>query len=245
VKFLASIAVVILLICGGLLWFVAGGSLNEYVRSQIETVGSSITEQKVTVGKVDIKALEGAGSILALQVPNPENYKAPNALTLGEITLDINIESLKSSPIIIDAIIIKDVKAFAEMTKEGKANLKELLDTITKNSVSGNNPPKETTSDKQEPIIAVSKVVLENTHLTVDLSALGNKAHSASLPNINLTNIGGEEGLPASQLGAEIAKQALSKVWQEAKAAQKEKLKDKAIEELKDKAKDKLKSIFN
>lgn len=244
-KFLASIAVVILLICGGLLWFVAGGSLNEYVRSQIETVGSSITEQKVTVGKIDIKALEGAGSILALQVPNPANYKAPNALTLGEITLDINIESLKSSPIIIDAIIIKDVSAVAEMTSEGKANLKELLDTITKNTASGENPPKETTADKQEPIIAVSKVVLENTNLTVDLSALGNQAHSVSLPNINLTNIGGEEGLPASQLGAEITKQALSKVWQEAKNTQKEKLKDKAIEELKDKAKDKLKSIFN
>jgi len=243
VKFLAPIAIVILLICGGLLWFVAGGSLNEYVKVQIESIGSATTEQNVTVGKVDIKALEGAGSILNLKVPNPKGYKAPNALTLGEITLDINVESLKSSPIIIDAIIIKDVSAFAEMTEKGSANIKELLDTIQKNSAPST-PKEVSTAEKPEPMIAVSKIVLENTNLMVDLSAMGNKEHSASLPNIHLTNIGGETGLPASQLGAEIAKQALSKIWKQAKDTQKDKLKDKAIKELKDKAKDKLKSIF-
>ena len=64
-KIIASIIVVLLLLSGGALWFLAGGSLNEYVKSQIETVGTQVTEQAVTVKAVDIKLTSGAGSILA------------------------------------------------------------------------------------------------------------------------------------------------------------------------------------
>lgn len=243
-KILATIVVIILLICGGALWFLAGGSINEYVKLQIEKVGSELTEQKVSVQTVDIKAFQGAGSILALNLPNPEGYKAKNALTLGEITLDINVESLAKSPIVIDAIVIKDVKAFTELTSSGGANVKDLLDTIKKNTPASKPEAEESKESTKEPMLSINKVIIEGTALTVDLSALGNKAHLLTLPNIELSAIGGEKGLPASQIGSEIMRQALDNIWQETKKAQKDKLKDEALDKLKDKAKDKLKSLF-
>ncbi|WP_286269901.1 DUF748 domain-containing protein [Thalassotalea hakodatensis] len=242
-KVISSIIVVILLLCGGALWFIAGGSLNEYVKTQIETVGHQVTEQNVTVNQVDIQLAKGAGSIYGLNLPNPSQYNYPNAFTLDEITLDINIESLIEEPIVLDAIVIQKPEAFVEFTKEGNANIKELIDTIGKNLPKSQ--AEEAPSTKAEPKIAIKKVILAGTALSMDLSALGNKEHQATLPDITLTNIGGEQGLPASQLGSVIIKEALSEIWRHTKKVQKEKLKDKAKEKIKEKAKEKLSELFN
>ncbi|MCO4800253.1 MAG: hypothetical protein KC484_13645 [Colwelliaceae bacterium] len=247
-KFLASIVVVILLLCGGALWFLAGGSLNEFIKQQIETIGTELTEQKVEVKVVDIKLMDGAGSILGLSLENPKEYKYPHAFSLGEITLDINVESLANDPIVIDAIVIKDPKAFVQFTKSGNSNIKDLLDTINRNIPdTGTDKPSEKGSDdsKSEPNISVTKLVLVGTALTVDLSELGNKEHSAKLTDINLNNIGGEKGLPASKLGSVIVKEALSAIWNETKKTQKKQLKKQASDKLKEKAKKKLSEFFN
>ncbi|MDG1752435.1 MAG: hypothetical protein P8I03_12355, partial [Thalassotalea sp.] len=221
-KLLASIAVVILLACGGALWFLAGGSLNEFIKLQIETVGKQITEQKVAVNTVDIQLTNGAGSILGLSIENPKQYAYPHAFTLGEITLDINVESLTKEPIVIDAIVIKDPKAFVQFTSSGESNIKDLLDIIKKNIPDANEETaeKEPAGSKPEPKISVSKIILAGTALTVDLSALGNKEHSAVLQDIVLTNIGRKDGLPASELGGVIVKEALSAIWTETKNTQ-------------------------
>lgn len=249
-KLLSAIAVVILLACGGALWFLASGSLNEFIKVQIETVGKQVTEQTVTVGSVDIQLTEGAGSILGMSIANPKKYSYPHLFTLGEITLDINVESLSTQPIIIDALIIKNPKAFVQLTETGEANIKDLLDTIERNlpkseSSSGEQPK----NNQAEPKISVTKVVLAGTSLSLDLSALGNSEHQVNLPDITLNNIGGENGLPASELGSVIAKEALSAIWKQTKNTQKEKLKkqakDKIEEKLKDKAKKKLSELFN
>lgn len=239
-KIIASFIVVLLLLSGGALWFLAGGSLNEYVKNQIETVGSQVTEQKVSVKAVDIKLTSGAGSILGINLANPKTYSQPNAFVLEEMTLDINLESLTTSPIIIDAIVIKSPKAFVQFTQSGGSNIQDILDALERNTPkSGENAVDANTGD--EPRIKVSKIILAGTALTLDLSAFGNKEHSATLPDIALNNVGGDEGLPASQLGSEIVKQALSNIWKQAKATQKKKLTDSAKEKLKEKLEDKAK----
>ncbi len=247
-KIIASIIVVLLLLSGGALWFLAGGSLNDFIKNQIETVGTQVTEQAVTVKAVDIKLTSGAGSILGINLANPKTYSQPNAFSLGEVTLDINLESLTSSPIIIDAIVIKSPQAFVQMTQTGGSNIQEILDAIERNTPKGEaqTADKESApaSSTEEPKIKVSKIVLAGTSLSLDLSAFGNKEHSATLPDITLNNVGGEAGLPASQLGSEIVKQALSNIWKKAKATQKKKLTDDAKDKLKEKAKKKLTELF-
>tara|TARA_R110002124_G_scaffold71080_2_gene190403 strand:- start:63709 stop:64446 length:738 start_codon:yes stop_codon:yes gene_type:complete len=244
VKIIASIIVVLLLLSGGALWFLANGSLNEYIKSQIETVGTQVTEQAVTVKAVDIKLTSGAGSILGINLANPKTYSQPNAFSLAEMTLDINLESLTSSPIIIDAIVIKSPEAFVQFTQTGGSNIQDILDAIERNTPKTETTAEAPASDSKEPKVKVSKIILAGTALTLDLSAFGNKEHNATLPDITLNNVGGDAGLPASQLGSEIVKQALSTIWQQAKATQKKKLIDNAKDKLKEKAKKKLTDLF-
>lgn len=247
-KFFSTIAVILLLICGGALWFLASGSLNDFVKVQIENEGKKITGETVTVSKVDIKLTEGAGSIYDISLANPDAYNYPTAFSLSEATLDINVKSLSSDPIVIDAIVIKNPQAFAEVTKNGQSNIKDLIDTIEKNLslVSKTDNKKRSETDKMnEPNIRVEKIVLEGTSLSLDLSALGNKEHVMTLPDVTLNTVGGDSGLPASQLGGVIVKQALSAIWKQTKKAQKQKLKKQATDKIKEKAKKKLSELFN
>ena len=243
---LSALILIILLACGGALWFVANGSLNDYIKQQIEVTGSSLTAQTVTVENVDIRLSTGAGTINGFTITNPSNYNYSHLFSLETITLDINLKSLTDDPIVIDEIIIDSPQAFVEFTKNGQSNIKEVLDAINKNipKSSSTNESAPSKSEQTEPNIRVNKLILAGTNLSLDLSQLGNKTHQLTLPDIHLKDIGKESGLPASLLGAEITKQALAAIWKQAKKSQKKKLQAKLTDTLKEKALDKLGSFL-
>ena len=235
----------ILIIAGGAFLFLSGDAINALIKKQIEQIGSRVTEQSVTVKQVDMKLLKGAGTIKGLVLANPEKYTSPSAFSLNEITLDINLQSLTSELIVIDQITIDKPEAVVEFLENGGANVKDILDAIKKNTASSATVEKETDTGKPEPVIRVNKFVLSGVALTVDLTKLGNKAHQATLADINLTNIGGDLGMPASKLGAELVKQALSSIWKQAKKEQGDILKDQVEEKVKDKVKKKLGGLLD
>lgn len=239
------IIITLLIILGGALWFIGSGPLNDFVKVQIEKVGSDVTHQTVKVKSVDIQLTKGLGAINNFQLSNPDNYKASDLFSVDNITLDINLASLTSSPIIIDEIKIISPAAFVEFTKTGGSNIKELLDNIKSNATpapKSNEPENEKSpsSPQDEPKILIKKFSLIATNLTVDLSALGNKEHQVTLSDIILENIGGSEGMPASQLGAEMSSQMLKAIYKQAKKTQTEELKNKA----KAKVSEKLSELF-
>ena len=242
-KLIVLIALLVLL-AGGAFLFLTGDTINALLKSQIEKVGSQLTEQSVTVKNVDMKLLNGAGTINGLVLNNPKGYSTTPAFSLNEVTLDINIKSLNSSPIVIDAIVIDKPEALVEFNQTGGSNIQTILDAINKNLGSASTAPTETSGDSApaaDPKITVKKFVLAGVALEVDLTKLGNKAHKKTLPDINLANIGGAQGLPASQLGGELVKQALSSIWKAAKKQQEEILKGK----LEDKAKKEVGKLFD
>jgi hypothetical protein len=235
----------LVLMAGGAFVFLSGDAINALIKTQIEQIGSKVTEQSVTVSKVDMKLLKGSGTIKGLVLANPEIYSAPAAFSLDEVTLDINLQSLTTDIIVIDQIIIDKPEAVVEFTENGGANIKDILDAINKNIAGTDNSAQETETGKAEPIIRVNKFVLAGVALTVDLTKLGNKSHQATLADINLTNIGGDSGMPASKLGAELVKKALSSIWKQAKKEQAEILKEQAKDKIKDKAKEKIGGLLD
>jgi hypothetical protein len=234
-KFLLFIVIVVAGAAGGGYWFLNSGSINELVMEQIKVQGGKVTGQAVGVAKVDIKLLEGSGAITGLTVANPPGYKQANAFSLGTIALDIDVASLTGEPYVIDALLISNPEVFVEISAKG-SNLKDLYAAIEKNMPAS--APVDSAADGagMDPRIKVNSLVLEGVAMTLDLTALGNKVHSEALPRVDLGAIGGVDGLPASQLGAVIAKEITDALWDKAKDKQKEKLRDK----LKEKAVDEI-----
>lgn len=244
-KKLLIFLVLILAIGGGTFWFLTSDKLNALIAEQIEVQGKKFTEQVVTVEKVDMQLFSGAGTINGLILNNPNGYTTTPLFALNEITLDINIESLAGvrdgKPILIDAIIINKPEALVEFNETGGSNIQVILDAINKNIPQSSASNETSTSSQADtPKIRVKEFVLAGVALRVDLTKLGNTTHKKTLPDINLANIGGEEGLPANELGAAMLKKALSAIWKEAKNSQKDIIKDKVKEKAKERLKEKL-----
>lgn len=237
--------ILILAIAGGAFWFLGSDKLNSIIAEQIEVQGKKFTEQQVTVEKVDMKLLSGAGTINGLILNNPSGYTTTPLFALNEITLDINLESLagvrEGKAILIDEIVIDKPEALVEFNESGGSNIQVILDAINKNipkSSADNGNANANQADT--PKIRVKKFVLAGVALRVDLTKLGNTTHKKTLPDIHLSNIGGTDGLPANELGGVMVKKALSAIWKEAKNSQKDIIKDKVKEKAKEKLKEKL-----
>jgi hypothetical protein len=236
---------VILAIGGSAFLFLTSDKLNIIIAEQIELQGKKFTEQLVTVKKVDMQLFSGAGTINGLILNNPQGFTATPLFALNEITLDINIESLggvrEGKPIVIDAIVIDKPEALVEFNETGGSNIQVILDAINKNIPQSSASNETSASQTNSPRIRVKKFVLAGVALRVDLTKLGNTTHKKTLPDINLFNIGGEDGLPANELGGVMIKKALSAIWKEAKNSQKDVVKD----QVKDKAKEKANELFD
>ena len=86
---------------------------------------------------------------------------------------------------------------------------------------------------------------LSNQQVAKEISATFDVSIDCALADINLTNIGGQTGMPASKLGAELVKQSLSSIWKQAKKEQTKILKDQVEDKVKDKVKEKLGGLLN
>lgn len=242
---LSMFAVALLLCFGGVLWYLASADWNGFIKSQIEIHGSELIDQPVTVDKVDLKITEGFGGIYGISFANPSKYSQPKAMYLGEVSLDIDVESLTSSPIILEAITLKKPEAFVEFDKSGNTNIQDLLDAINAKLPSESAPveveAKKKNDNKPETMVAINNLVLEGLALTVDLNAVNGEQYDVEIPSINLSSIGGEEGIPVSQLGAEIAKKLLKAIKSEAKDQYEQVMKDKVKDQIEEKKDD----LFN
>lgn len=250
-KKLIIFIVLILAIGGSAFWFLTSDKLNALIAEQIEVQGKKFTEQTVTVKKVDMQLLNGAGTINGLILNNPNGFTTTPLFALDEITLDINLESLggvrDGKPILIDAIIIDKPEALVEFNETGGSNIQVILDAIDKNipKSSASNETSSSDSQANTPKIRVKEFVLAGVVLRVDLTKLGNTTHKKTLPDIKLANIGGKEGLPANELGGVMIKKALSAIWKEAKDSQKEVLKEQVKEKAEEKVKEKASELFD
>ncbi len=240
---LATFAVALLLIFGGALWYLASADWNGFIKTQIELHGSHLTSQTVAVEKVDLKLTEGFGGIYGLTVSNPAQYQQENALSLGEISLDIDVESVTSSPVVLESIRVSAAQAAVEFDKEGNNNIQDILDAIESHtSTSPEQQKKQKKQDKKPTTkVAINSIVIEKLKLTLDLQDVNGEVMDVQLPDIKLDGIGGTEGLPADKLAIEISKKLLESV----KDAAVKHYKNAASDALMDKIGDKANELFD
>ena len=207
-KGLIIAAVVVVVAIGGVLFF-GLSQLDTIVAAAIEKYGSEVTETEVGVSGVDISITQGRGSIQGLRVASPEGYSVGDAFALGDITVDIDLESLGDDPIVIDEIRIAAPVVNAEINATGASNIDELRKTIQTHTpaVAGDGDAGE-----QATRIRIAKFIFEQGSVAVDASALGLDPRTVDLPEIRLDDIGGAQGA----LPAEIAKVALTALAKQA-----------------------------
>ena len=214
-------------------------NLDSIVKGLIEDFGSDAAGTKVQVGEVDISLSKGKATIRNLTVANPPGYSADPAISLSQISVEIDTGTG----------VIKEIQtsgATFRVEQKGKtSNLQELKDNVEKRgspkesgSVEKKDKPKDEAKGEQTQI-KINLVKIENT-LVIVSSVKGEKLAEIKIKKIEFKNLKGTSKEVAEQILNQLTQSILVSTMQQ---TIKSKVED-AVKEEGGKVEDLFKKIF-
>jgi len=208
-KILLGIAIVLLLAIGGGVWWVYS-SLDSLVASAIRTYAPEILGVSVKLSGVTIKPADGSASLRGLVIGNPRGFTTAHALSLGEVAMTLDINSLTK-----DVILIKQISVIKPDVIYEHASGGSNLDAIQRNVdgyVAAHGGGKGESKDKGPG----KKFIIENFYLKdgkaeVSAEILKGKTVSVPIPDLHLTDIGKKSN---GATAGEAAKQIIGAITQ-------------------------------
>ena len=94
--FIALIVVIVIAI------FAAGPLLDKAIKKGVETFGPKLTKVDIKLESVSLSLFSGSGAIQGLVVGNPEGYKTPSAISVGETLLHQLTDAKAVGRLVID-----------------------------------------------------------------------------------------------------------------------------------------------
>jgi len=189
-----------LLIIGGvviviiLVLLVLGVSnLGPIIKTAVNTYGPKITKTDVSLRDVSISILSGQAKLKDFVLGNPKGFKAPHAMSVGSVYVDVDEKSLTGGTIIINKIEV----IAPEITYEKSAstdNFKTLLDNVTGTASTEKSAKKQSGKEANGKKIIIRDFILKDGKVNLVAAFLEGKSVSASLPEIHLENVGEETG---------------------------------------------------
>ena len=207
-----AIVVAVILIVGLVVVFF---SLNAIVKKGVETVGPQLTKVEMRLGSAQLSPFSGSGRLRQLFVGNPEGYKTPSAIQVGDIKVAVQLSSLLSDTIVVEEINIQSPEITLEGSLSGN-NLSKILENLEAASGGGKTESAEKPPAGGGKKFFVKDLVVNGGKIHLSNTSLGGKAMTVPLPPVHLQNIGTKDkGVTA----AELSKQILDKVLASAKTA--------------------------
>lgn len=217
------VVALLVLAAGGALWWLYA-SRDALLKRAIEHYGPELTGVSVKVSSVNLEPLDGRGAIKGLEIGNPRGFKAPQAVSLGEIRLALEPASLAS-----DVVRVKEISLEApSITYEPGPN-GDNLSAIQKHIEA--QLPKSTPAkgdSKPEKAAKERRFIIDRVQVRKAKVSYGG-AVSVDVPDLQLRDLGKKSG---GATAAEITREIWTAVTRQAIAAA-----PAAIRGLEDKAK--------
>jgi uncharacterized protein involved in outer membrane biogenesis len=198
IRLLIGLVVVIILAVLGI-----GLFLDRIVKAGVETIGPRVTKVDVKLDSVSLSLLSGGGTLKGLVVGNPQGFKAPRAINVGQATLALEPRSLLSDKVIINTINVQSPEITYE-TDLKHSNLSQLLQNVqeaTGGTEAKPQQPAEPKEAKPAKKLQVDDFLITGGKIHVSVTALSGGAATVPLPNIHLQNLGqGPDGITAAEL---------------------------------------------
>jgi len=114
-----------------MLWFLANGSLNEYLKSQIELQGHYYSGQKATVDLADFSSSTGSGEFTNFNLFNISGHHAKHAIIID--VAHSELERQPSQPLLttINTITINKLILNSEKNSGKTSNIDQLIEKIS------------------------------------------------------------------------------------------------------------------
>ncbi|MDD3669227.1 MAG: AsmA family protein [Alphaproteobacteria bacterium] len=177
-------------------------SLNIIVRQAIQRVVPKITGTPVSVENVDISLIRGHIGLNGLKIGNPEGFQTPHFLTLGSVRADVNPLALLCGEIAVRRLVLDGAVMSVELNPRGMNNI-AVLQRQVKSGVAGDKEAAAAPdAAAKTPAPAGRKIVVDELKLLGTEMVLGMGGHvtSVSIPDITLSQVGGDGGVTLAQL---------------------------------------------
>ncbi len=220
-----------------MLWYLANGSLNEYLKSQIEIQGHYYSGQKTNVTLADFSSSTGIGEFTNFSLLNLNDHQAKHAVIIDVAHIELVKQPTQPLLTTIQAITINKLTLNIETSSGKTSNIDQLIQRISnklaldypelypnisakiyaKNNPQLNAEKYAENNPQAGPIIEHTKVkkkrgkpqakinITAITINTVELNIInGGLAKMIPLHDVNITAIGGKQGIITNQLGGEV-----------------------------------------
>ncbi len=182
------------------------GSLDSIVQTVIEEVGTRTTKTQVKVAGVNISLSDAQGRLSGLSVANPAGFSGNKAISLGEIKLKLDVDSLTKEVMVIKEITIDKPAVNYEFNNNGTN-----FDVIKKNVTSAGKSTNPESSNSAGPKIIIEDLYINNGSIAVTSALTGDKPIAAKLPKIHLKDIGKKSGGASAEEVAQLVLSSLTK----------------------------------
>jgi uncharacterized protein involved in outer membrane biogenesis len=183
--------------------------LDSAVKRGIQTVGPMLTKVEVKLDSVSLSLLSGSGKLKGLMIGNPEGYKSPSAIQVGDASLALQPGSLFSSKVVIKSINVKAPEITFETDLKGN-NLSKILSNL-QSATGGGGGTAAPADPKANKKLQVDDFLISGGKIHVSVNVLGSQSVTVPLPEIHLTALGqGPDGITAAEL-SKLVLQAIEK----------------------------------
>jgi hypothetical protein len=189
-----------------ILFLIITFSLDQIVKSGIESYGSEMTGTEVRVESVSISPISGKGTINGLTIANPDDFEGESMMSINELSISLDVLSLLSDEILIHEIIVRESGFYVEQSVAGN-NVLKIMDNI--DAVAD--------SESAESDMIIERFYMENAKIFVGSTIGEDVEASYVVESLELRDIGREnENNNAIQTVAFLADEIADEVLSEA-----------------------------
>lgn len=181
-----SVAAVVVAAAGALWWVYA--SRDALIKAAIERFGPQLTGVSVEVASVRLEPLDGRGSIKGLEIGNPKGFKAPHALSLGEMRLAVEPSTIASSVVHVKEISLEAPSITYEQGPGG-----DNLSAIEKHIESYLPKPAAGKGGKAEKAAQERRFIIDRLEVRKARVSYGG-ALAVELPDLQMRDLGRKSG---------------------------------------------------
>ena len=195
-----------LLVLIGVLGIIAvvlvGLMLNALVKGGVETMGPQLLGVPVTLEDVEIALLSGTSTqagLTQLVVKNPEGYETAYAVSVPEIRVQVDRNSLLTDTVIVEEVLIVAPIITFEWSLRG-SNLGTIQENVKRHTQSGTDGDDREKGEKHEEdeesdkTVHVKKVIVKDAIINVSFTGEKSEVIRVELPDLELRDIGNPSG---------------------------------------------------
>ncbi|MGE4219626.1 MAG: hypothetical protein AB7G39_09290 [Alphaproteobacteria bacterium] len=187
----------------------------DHLRQAIETYGGRATKAEVRLSGVDLDLIAGKVALRGFTQGNPRGYDSPNAVKFGTVTVNVDPHTFDQDVIVIRRVLIEGPQLTYEFGAGG-SNLEAIQRNV--NEYAGSPASKEpVTPDGHSKRLIVEDLRITGGRVEIAATGVRDQKLAATLPDIQLRDIGKEGGQARGATPAEVMEKVVAVLNQQAR----------------------------